>query len=53
MSHPIEHPEQFDDQSMGSQSSGTPAVALVIPYVVKEPGTILVRQEVHCRGRPY
>ena len=32
---------------MGSQSNGTVAVALVVPYAVKEPGTNLVLQEVH------
>ena len=47
MSHPTEHPEQLDDQSMGSQSNGTPAVAPIVPYAVEEPGTSLVPQEVH------
>ena len=42
MSHPTEHPEQLDNQSMGSQSNGTLAVALVVPYAVKELGTSLV-----------
>ena len=32
---------------MGSQSNGTPAVAPVVPYTVKELGTSLVPQEVH------
>ena len=48
MGHPPEYPlEQLDDQSMGSQSNGTPAIALVVPYAVEEPGTSLVPQEVH------
>ena len=44
MSH---FPEQPDDQSMGLQSNGTPAVAPVVPYAVEEPGTSLVPQEEH------
>ena len=47
MSYPTEHPEQLDDQSMGSQSNGTLAIASVVPYVVEEPRTSLVPQEVH------
>ena len=47
MSHPSEYPEQPDDQSMGSQSNGLPAVAPVVPTTVEEPGTNLVPQEVH------
>ena len=34
--------EQLDNQSMGLQSNGTPAIALVVPYAVEEPGTNLV-----------
>ena len=44
MSH---FPKQTDDQSMGSQSNGTPAVAPMIPYAVEEPKASLVPQEVH------
>ena len=47
MSHPSEYPEQLDDQSMGSQSNGPPAVALVVPTTIEEPGSSLVPQEVH------
>ena len=48
MSHQSSYPpEQLDDQSMGSQSNGTPVVAPVVSYVVEEPGTSLVPQEVH------
>ena len=47
MSHLTEHPEQLDNQSMGSQSNGTLAIAVVVPYAVEEPGTSLVPQEMH------
>ena len=48
MSHQPEYPsEQLDNQSMGSQSSGLPAVAPVVPSAIEEPGTNLVPQEVH------
>ena len=38
MSHPSEYPEQLEDQSMGSQSNGLPAVAPVVPSTIEEPG---------------
>ena len=47
MSQPSEYPEQLDDQSMGSQSNGLPAVAPVVPSAIEEPGSSLVPQEVH------
>ena len=43
MSHPSDYPlEQLDDQSMGSQSNGLPAIAPVVPSMVKQLGTSLV-----------
>ena len=47
MSQPSEYPEQLDDQSMGSQSNGLPAIAPVVPSAIEEPGSSLVPQEVH------
>ena len=48
MSHPSKYPSrQLDDQSMGLQSNGLLAVAPVAPSTIKEPGAILVPQEVH------
>ena len=32
---------------MGSQSNGKPAIAPIVPYTVKDPGTTLVPHEVH------
>ena len=37
----------MDNQTMGSQSNSTPAVAPMVPYAVEEPGTSLVPLEVH------
>ena len=43
MSHQPEYPpEQLDDQSMGSQSNGLPAIAPVVSTTIEEPGTSLV-----------
>ena len=47
MSNPSEYPEQLDDQSMGSQSNGLPAIAPIVPCAIEEPGSSLVPQEVH------
>ena len=48
MSHPTNYrPKQFDNQSIGSQSNGTPAIASIVPYAVEEPRTSLVPQKVY------
>ena len=49
MNHQLDYlPKQLDNQSMGSQSNGLRAIAPIVPFVIEEPGTSLVPQEVHA-----